>query len=144
MQLLNLFISFQGRIGRAQFWLANFVFAAVFLVGWLIDHFAQSYYVALAITLLVYLPCAVSAVAVGIKRLQDRNRNRLWLLVFYLVPVLTFALAGLFEGGMIQSVLSSVGLVVSIWALIELGALRGSIGANPYGPDPVAPKPAQH
>lgn len=29
-------------------------------------------------------------------------------------------------------------LAISIWALVELGFLRGTVGANRYGPDPLA------
>ena len=32
-----------------------------------------------------------------------------------------------------------VAFVIGIWGFIELGCLRGSIGQNRYGPDPLAP-----
>lgn len=35
-------------------------------------------------------------------------------------------------------------LFIAIWALVELGFLRGTIGANQYGPDPLAPQMASH
>jgi uncharacterized membrane protein YhaH (DUF805 family) len=31
---------------------------------------------------------------------------------------------------------------IMLWTLVELGAIRGTIGANPHGPDPIAPAPA--
>jgi uncharacterized membrane protein YhaH (DUF805 family) len=30
-----------------------------------------------------------------------------------------------------------VSLIISIWALVELGFLRGTPGPNQYGPDPL-------
>jgi uncharacterized membrane protein YhaH (DUF805 family) len=37
-------------------------------------------------------------------------------------------------GGLIFSLAS---LAVSLWALVELGFLRGTAGPNRYGPDPL-------
>ncbi len=77
----------------------------------------------------------VSGCVVGIKRLHDRDKSGWWLLLFYLlsgvldVIGMTGKLPFLFE-------LGSVG--ISIWALVELGFLRGTAGANQYGPDPLA------
>ena len=33
-------------------------------------------------------------------------------------------------------------LAVGIWALVELGCLRGTVGPNRHGPDPLAAQPA--
>ena len=97
-----------------------------------------------AVALIVYLPSLFSFIAVGVKRLHDRNKASPWLLVFYLVPIAGLSAAGLFETGTLQSVISTISLIFLVWALVELGFRRGTIGGNPYGPDPVAPKPAQH
>ena len=37
------------------------------------------------------------------------------------------------------TVLGLAAFAIGIWAFVELGCLRGTIGVNPYGPDPVAP-----
>jgi uncharacterized membrane protein YhaH (DUF805 family) len=37
--------------------------------------------------------------------------------------------------------LSLVSLAISLWGFVELGCLRGTIGPNQYGPDPIAPQP---
>ena len=51
--------------------------------------------------------------------------------------------AAVLDGGTETSIglllLSWSSLVISIWALVELGCLRGTIGQNKYGPDPLAP-----
>ena len=41
-------------------------------------------------------------------------------------------------------VVQYIGFAILLWALVDLGFIRGTIGSNPYGPDPVAPKPAKH
>jgi uncharacterized membrane protein YhaH (DUF805 family) len=88
--------------------------------------------------------------AVGSKRLHDRNKNSWWLLVFWLVP---FALicgglslilfddprtgrTGDFATG---SILIFASLLPALWGIVELGILPGTKGANLYGPDPAHP-----
>jgi uncharacterized membrane protein YhaH (DUF805 family) len=97
---------------------------------------------AIVIAVIVAIPAIYSGVVVGIKRLHDRNKSGLWLLVFYLAPSLLDAIGRGLDG--IGMVFSLASLAVTIWAIVELGCLRGSIGNNPYGPDPVAPRPAHH
>ena len=38
---------------------------------------------------------------------------------------------------MVSFVLGLASFVISIWGLVELGFLRGTVGPNPYGPDPL-------
>ena len=52
-------------------------------------------------------------VAIGVKRLHDRNKTGWWMLII-LLPVI---------GG--------------LWYLIECGFLKGTTGPNTYGPDPL-------
>ena len=40
------------------------------------------------------------------------------------------------EGGL-AIILGLAGFGISIWALVELGFLRGTVGPNQYGPDPL-------
>jgi uncharacterized membrane protein YhaH (DUF805 family) len=84
---------------------------------------------------MIALAMIVSGCIVGIKRLHDRNKSGWWLLLFYLlsgvldVVGMTGKLPLLFELGSVA---------ISIWALVELGCLRGTAGTNEYGPDPLA------
>ena len=52
------------------------------------------------------------AIAVGAKRCHDRAKSG-WFMLIFAIPVL------------------------ALWPLIELGLLRGTVGPNRYGPDPL-------
>jgi uncharacterized membrane protein YhaH (DUF805 family) len=98
--------------------------------------------------LIVNIGVAVSSIAVGIKRLHDRDKSGWWLLLFYLVPSILMGIgaimfyygigeesAGPIIGGSVAYIL---GLAVMVWTFVELGCLRGTLGPNRYGPDPLA------
>jgi uncharacterized membrane protein YhaH (DUF805 family) len=54
--------------------------------------------------------------------------------MFYLVLLL---FDGLTKGLSPPLILQLASLAVSIWALVELGFLRGTSGPNQHGPDPL-------
>ncbi len=156
MKLADLLFAYRGRIGRAQYWLVVAISIAFFVlvIGAAMTTGSES--VVFAAGLAAYAPIVAVAIGAGIRRLNDRNKNPYWLAVFYGLPaVLPFA-AALFAGDdgdpenlpLAASMLMYVSFGVTIWALVELGCIRGTIGPNPYGPDPLAPrpapKPAQH
>ena len=43
------------------------------------------------------------------------------------------------DSDLVSFPLSLAGLVVAVWGLVELGFLRGTVGPNQYGPDPLEP-----
>ena len=124
--MTNLLFGFQGRTNRAKFWLvavALLVIEAIVLgiiCGSAVMSDDPQQAVAslgpVAGIVLVILGLAVTwiTIAVGIKRFHDRNKSGVWVLIIF-VPVI---------GG--------------LWYLIECGFLRGTPGANDYGPDPLA------
>ena len=160
MDLVNLLFGFQGRIGRGQYWLVVGIWVGVALVIFVLLTVAtvflavslpQSFYYVLAAV--VYIPMLVAMVAAGIKRLHDRNKSAWWLLAFYLLPMVLPWFGLIFSGDfgadfeslpMPVIALYYIRVAIVIWAAVELGCLRGTIGGNPFGPDPVAPKPAKH
>jgi uncharacterized membrane protein YhaH (DUF805 family) len=88
----------------------------------------------------------ISSLAVGVKRLHDRNKSGWYLVLFYIIPsiliVAGIAVGTIMEDSiMIASILGLVAAAIGIWAFIELGCLRGTVGANRYGPDPLATPP---
>ena len=138
MNFGSLFFSFSGRINRGKLWLATLLYLAGHLVfGALI--FASDFALPVTAAAVLYLfVVLVSGIAIGIKRLHDRDKSGWWLLVFYVVP-------GLLSGGgnglgmdtFAGIALSVASLALSIWAFIELGCLRGTVGPNQYGDDPL-------
>lgn len=147
MNFAQLLFSFTGRINRAKFWLAALVYLVVFFgVMALVTVTASSMNVIYGTALALYIPIVISGVAVGIKRLHDRDKSGWWVLVFYGAPLLLSSFSYLVLGdddtGMLSQILMYGSFAINIWALIELGCLRGTIGANRYGSDPLAPQPA--
>ncbi|HET7806016.1 MAG TPA: DUF805 domain-containing protein [Pseudolabrys sp.] len=130
-----LLFGFQGRINRAKYWLATAIYtvivAALIGAGFLF-HFGGLF---LAVFVIACVVLFISGIAIGIKRLHDRDKSGWWLLVFYLVP-------GVFDG--MDRVLGPnllfnlVSIAISVWMIVELGFLRGTSGPNQYGPDPLA------
>ncbi len=165
MGFINLLFSVSGRINRAKWWLAVVFWTVVWIVSVLVlvIVFAQDIgrfstadsaealrlvlsYGALAILFiaLIVIPMMVSGIFVGIKRLHDRNKSGWWIVLFYVGPVITEALGQNTGSPVLAFVMSIASFVIAIWALVELGFLRGTIGANEYGPDPLAPQMASH
>ena len=92
-----------------------------------------------ALIALLYIPLIWVGLAVGAKRLHDRDKSAWWLLLFYAVPSVLSSAADRIEGGGI--ILHLVSFAITIWAIIELGFLRGTIGPNRFGPDPLPLRP---
>ena len=150
MNLLTMLFDFRGRINRAKFWLTVLIWFVVFMLAIGAGMAMGSMDAVFGLALIAIIPMIVSALAVGIKRMHDRNKSAWWLLVFFGLPLSLTFLSAMMAGDAPES--ASIGSVilqiaffaVVLWALIELGAIRGTIGGNPYGPDPLAPKPAVH
>ena len=125
----SLLFSFRGRINRQRFWLSLIgvsvvvliVQAAIFLPyrdlianspmdGGQIDPALLPLFGGLALLTLVSL---WPGLAIYAKRWHDRNKSGWWTLIM-LVP-----------------------LVGPIWFLVETGFLRGTLGPNRFGPDPL-------
>jgi uncharacterized membrane protein YhaH (DUF805 family) len=111
---------------------------------------------------LSYLVMIYIFVAITTKRLHDRNKSAWWLLVFFVLPLVlnipTFLLAlDMFKhfdsflraaqsGGPPprppSSPLATIGngaaTIISLWAFVELYCLRGTMGDNRFGADPLA------
>jgi uncharacterized membrane protein YhaH (DUF805 family) len=140
----HLFFKFDGRVNRAKFWIAALIFAAINVVLAVVGYVTDQSAVFQALNSMLGIVILISSIAVGIKRLHDRNKSGWYLLLFYLVPsilVVIGVLIGAFveDSTIIATVLGLLALAIGVWAFIEMGCLRGTIGVNQYGPDPVAP-----
>jgi uncharacterized membrane protein YhaH (DUF805 family) len=140
----HLFFNFNGRANRAKFWIAALIFAAINLVLAIFGYVADQSGAFQAINGMLSIVILIASIAVGIKRLHDRNKSGWYLLLFYLVPGILVSVGiviGTFmeDSAIMATVLGLVAFAIGVWAFIEMGCLRGTIGVNQYGPDPVAP-----
>jgi uncharacterized membrane protein YhaH (DUF805 family) len=144
----RLLLSSSGRIDRASWWIASCALTIVgAIVLKLIDIFdydrvvaatnrfsAVSVGLVLVILFVLLLYCLL---AVGVKRLHDRNKRGWWVFLFLLVPVvLAFMIGALASdlGAELAWTATAIALMLGVWALIELGVLAGTAGPNRYGP----------
>ena len=137
-----LFFSFQGRINRAKYWLTTLIFFIAGLimaaVGFALGPSMMSQIIGWAFELVLL----ISSLAVVTKRLHDRGRSAWWLLLFYLLPGMLGGIGfGVFYATGTTAVLAVLGVIagaIAIWAFVEVGCLRGTVGPNRYGGDPLA------
>ena len=133
-----LFTSIDGRISRQPFWIALLILIGVEIVA----HFAIGERWSSIVGLLLAYPYF----AVIAKRGHDRNASTWIAGVFMSGAVLLDALALLDLVGPLDRpspLFYVVGVPFGIMALIllvDFGFRRGTVGANRYGPDPLATK----
>ncbi len=154
MNWWELLFGFRGRINRAKYWLALLILCGadmvVSLIGWAGDETRAFAGFGYAFNLAVF----ASTIAVGAKRLHDRDRSGWWLAVFYGGPMLVAAggrffplaaVASFGDGSDVALFLLRLGLVAAfalvLWGVIETGFVRGTFGYNRFGADPLAGTP---
>jgi uncharacterized membrane protein YhaH (DUF805 family) len=165
MSLFHLLFGFSGRINRGKYWLAVVLWLVFWVIAlpvcllagfailgtnlvdgqlpsgddWLEKSvkMAVDYVVLFIIFLTLVIVSWISAFAIGVKRLHDRNKNGWLIVVFYVVPSILAGIANTSEHAVASSLLGLASFVISIWGLVELGFLRGTVGPNAYGPDPL-------
>jgi uncharacterized membrane protein YhaH (DUF805 family) len=142
MSMTQLLFSFQGRLNRKPYWMtmiATMVIIIILLLFALILIREQRFEFAgltLALLVILYIPLIWINLAIGAKRLHDRDKSAWWLLLFYAAPGILSAAGNQMEDvGFI--ILHIISFAISVWAFVELGCLRGTPGANRYGPDPL-------
>jgi uncharacterized membrane protein YhaH (DUF805 family) len=142
MSMTQLLFSFQGRLNRKPYWMtmiATMVIIIILLLFALIlirEHRFEFAGLTLALLVILYIPLIWIGLAIGAKRLHDRDKSAWWLLVFYAAPgILSTAGNRMEEVGFI--ILHIISFGISVWAFVELGCLRGTPGPNRYGPDPL-------
>ena len=120
MNTKEFYLSPKGRIPRQEFWLGLMLpaFCIGFLSGSLDVIFLgwsprQSHLG--VITNIVILVLVYPSIIVLVKRLHDHDKSGWWVLI-YLIPIAGW-----------------------IWQIVECGCLRGTVGDNRYGPDPLPP-----
>jgi uncharacterized membrane protein YhaH (DUF805 family) len=153
--------SFKGRINRALLW--QFVFIS-FLINLVMRIFmivtlgvesvrSDDYELAASTTaglVVALLDLAVSLIlflantSLQVRRLHDRGRSGWWIAGYYAVVfslVLLIVASGREDdpAGPLAIVALLVVVAMSLWLFVEAYCLRGTIGENRYGPDPLDP-----
>jgi uncharacterized membrane protein YhaH (DUF805 family) len=87
----------------------------------------------------------VTGAAVTVKRLHDRDKAWWWIVVFILAPDALLGLAELLDESEAANAgalfaIQFAALALTVWGIVELSVLRGTIGTNRFGPDPLAPR----
>ena len=148
MSFQSLFFSMEGRIGRGTYWIGTIGIAVVSFVAGLIlwrifgerlilsggGRFAQ---------FVVVMALLYPAYCVMAKRFQDRNESRSLALVGIGVMAVK-AVLDLFHitgdpwvPNRLDTIILVIQVGIGLWYLVALGCLRGTIGDNNYGRDPV-------
>lgn len=112
--LKTLYTSFSGRISRKVFWIYGvlwFALAAVVVFGIIAAVSMASETLSLILGIPAYIAVMWVSLAMQAKRWHDRDKSAWWILIG-LIPVI---------GG--------------IWAFVETGCLRGTVGTNRFGAD---------
>jgi uncharacterized membrane protein YhaH (DUF805 family) len=110
-----LLFSFKGRLNRARYW-AAMIPAAIVYFGLLValDATTGEESPAKLLILPILFAFAWVSLATQIKRWHDRDKSGWWIFIG-IIPII---------GG--------------IWQFVEVGCLRGTVGDNTYGPDPLS------
>ena len=134
-----------GRLGRMGYWLAVLIYLAISMLSLVValqtlislsgDLMSVLLYVGSGLFVILVL---FSAIAVGIKRLHDRDKSGWWTIPFIALPLLlnSASRAGLVTADS-ATTLQWVSLAFAVWGIVELGILRGTVGPNRFGPDPL-------
>jgi len=152
MNWRTLAFSFRGRLNRGKYWLlllAGMVISAICIgieVPYLNElqmglYGAESGGVIALIAVITIILIFVfwSSLAIGCKRLHDRNKGAAWLVLFWLAPSVLYAIGQSIGVSGAGAFVALVGAAIAIWGLVEIGFLKGTTGPNDFGPDPLAP-----
>src|SRR5262249_17164488 len=103
MSMLQLLFSFRGRLNRKPYWTMAIATTVVFFLLLLLAVAALREYgleflpMTIAILVILYIPLIWVGLALGAKRLHDRDKSAWWLLVFYAMPTILSAVADRME-----------------------------------------------
>jgi len=117
MDFKEIYISLDGRFNRAKYWLAYLPLILISLLATYADFSTGSLDAqtgigpisAIASIILIW-----PSISLGVKRCHDRDRSG-WFLLIGIIPLLG-----------------------ALWILVELGFMRGTVGDNRFGADPLA------
>ena len=150
---------FRGRLGRRGFWIYLAIalpLLAALLVGfWAYALSVPGAYenggptpfpsdppgIAMAVAFFAMLGVIlIAGAAAAVRRLHDRDRAWWWFLLLVIIPNFAFGLGDYLDQAGANppfgAALRLVSAAFLLWGFIELALLRGTLGANRFGPDP--------
>jgi uncharacterized membrane protein YhaH (DUF805 family) len=137
--------SLEGRISRSWLWLRWFLpVIAIHVILWImiaIGAAADSATLTTIFLVVWIVFCLLTlwpSIAVMVKRIHDRNKTG-WLVLAYWIPagLQTILFVVGISDSAANTILNLITAAVGIWFFVEFGCMRGTIGPNQYGPDPV-------
>jgi uncharacterized membrane protein YhaH (DUF805 family) len=143
-ELFEFLFGASGRINRAKYWRSVLIYIGAGLMTAVILFTAAGIAAPLFVIaiVVVLLPWLLWGFSFTTERLRDRDKSAWWLVVFYVLPGALVQLAKLgwpvgTTGAVMQTSLALAAFALTIWGFVEIGCLRGTAGANSYGPDPL-------
>jgi uncharacterized membrane protein YhaH (DUF805 family) len=158
----DFYFSPRGRVSRSQYWLRFWLpYFVIYFVLQLTIVFSGPTLriVASLVQSLFSLVVLWPTIAIEVKRIHDRNKAWWWILFLYVPFILFVVLAAIWLGGAVLAAaaagetdmtlpaLGGLGIAaivlglawfgISLWFFVEFGCLRGTVGPNRFGPDPV-------
>ncbi len=158
---MDLFLTFDGRIARGQWWIGVILlFVALLILSFIIAAIFGTGTFGGLLTFLLSIAALYPAVALATKRLADRGKPPMPRVAFFYGPGLLASVMATFnigyrpmdmgqmggirmEGmetimvpGLLATLVGFAALAAFVWAVIELGILKGDEGPNQFGAPP--------
>ena len=151
--MTEIFTRFDGRIDRKTWWIGVIVlFVALLVIGLVLEFLLGDGFLGRLLGLVIGVVALYPAVALASQRLHDRGRPMLPRVAVFFGPGFLVSLLNTFNigfrpmqmpggdtvmmPGLVVSALSLAALAAVVWAVVELGVLKGDPGPNAYGPPP--------
>jgi len=145
--------STHGRVNRGRFWLLTLLALGVVLANGvaivLFERYANGQIgiptrfdlpliTVTGFFLPIYIILLCAGVTFAIRRLHDRGKSGIWLLVMVFAPFVLFAVddSSTTSNLLFSLALDILGFTVWAWGLVEIGVLPGTDGNNIYGGNP--------
>ncbi|WP_170181892.1 DUF805 domain-containing protein [Phreatobacter stygius] len=140
-QFQKLLLTFEGRIGRQDFWIGAIALAVVnLIVGWFFGLIGGAF-----LSGLVSLVLAYPAYCLALKRSNDLDYPQTYVqafMAFQIALTVISMFGGLGLGVLFFSILLPILGIAALALLVVLGFFQGTNGPNRYGPDPLASQAA--
>ena len=144
--------SFEGRAPRWEFWLfLGIGICYAMLIGLAIlppiKEGGISHSAFLMLIIVLRLPLFWPGLAIAVRRLHDRDKGREWAWLFVGLPFGANVLNAMFADALrvmpvfedMFWLLGWLSFIAALWGFVEMGILRGTVGDNRFGLDPVPP-----